>query len=125
MKIPLDVQKTEVRSQEPRQLFYFRFAAALALLCLGAALLLPAIKNAVGNNHPTPKGQLQADARTLLATVHYLFEAESDFEKNPSLFNGSSPSFVQRINGRSFEKPNVFYNQTTHFNYSSNPPAQT
>jgi len=128
MKIPLDVRKTDAHTQpapERRQPFYLRFAAVLAILCLGLALILPAIRNRVGYNHPMPKRQLQADARTLLSTVHYLFEAEADFAKIPSRVNGSVPSLVQRANGRALEKSSVFYDPTTRFNFSSNPPAQT
>ena len=128
MKIPLDVQKTGARTQcpqQPRQRFFLRFAALLAILCLGLAMILPAIRNRVGSNHPMPKRQLQADARTLLATVHYLFEAEADLAKIPSRVNGSVPSLVQRANGRALDKSSVFYDQTTRFNFSSNPPART
>ena len=125
MKTPPDVQGTEKRHQKFGPPFYFRFALMLACLCLGMGLLLPVLKNAAVNGHPTPQGQLQADVRTLVATVHYLFATESDFKKEPVRFSGGSPSLVQRTNSRSFETFGGFSNQTTHFDASSNPPART
>ncbi len=73
----------EQRRPEPRQHPFLRFAAVVACLCLGGALFLPTFINATGRHH-VPKGQLLADARTLVATVHYLFQAESDFETKPA-----------------------------------------
>ena len=124
MQTPSDVQKTAKRNPKFGPPFYFRFALVLACLCLGMGLLLPAIKHAALHGHPMPPGQLQADARTLIATVHYLFAAESDFKMNPARFPGGSQNFVQRTNSQSSEMFNGYSDRTTRFDFSSNPPVQ-
>lgn len=125
MKIIPDDQATEIRSQTCGGRDCVRFALVLACLGLGAGLLLPAAKNPAGKYPPMPKGQLQADARTLVATVHYLFEPESNFANRPAQIQSNSPSFAQLTNNWPLEMSAGISNQPPHLGASSNPPAQT
>ena len=65
----------------------FKFIIGLACICIGVGLLMPTIKNAVGEHHRQPSGQFQAEVRTLIAQVRYLFTPEMDQPRNPARFN--------------------------------------
>jgi hypothetical protein len=55
-----------------------------------------------GKNRPMPKGQLQADARTLIAAAHYLFRAEPGLATKPARLDEAPATVAEpRKRGRS------------------------
>jgi hypothetical protein len=124
MNTQLNFQRTKTRS--PKRLFNFRFAAVLASVCLGVGLLLPVIKNGLWHHHRMPAGQFQADMRTMVAALRYLFDSEPDIEKNPAPFAGSPATFTQRTPERTVKMSDSSSNQTeTDTGSATNLAAQT
>src|SRR5688572_18445413 len=78
MNTPPFNQRIKTRSPKSGLLWQLGLAGVLPLLALGAALLLPPVKNETGNNFRRPAGQLKADARTVVAALRYLFEPDPD-----------------------------------------------
>ena len=119
-------QKTSTRSPKLALLCYSSLAVVLSFLCLGMGMLLPLFKNEVGNNFPRPPGQLQADARTLVAAVRYLLEPEPHIETVPAAFSGSTVTFTQQALGQPFETSVYSSNRTEMPSApSTNPPARS
>lgn len=100
-----------------------RFATVLACLGLGLGLLAPVFKSAHRNGHPVPRGQLRADLRTLVATVRYLVQSESEVRMKPAGLDGATPMLAQGTNNRPFEMFPGFSNQLWRCEGSSNSPA--
>lgn len=105
-------------------LLLLRFFFGVAILSVVVALFLPALKTKDGINR-LPKGQLKADARTMLATVRYVFQMEANFDKPVPRVYASSPNYLQPADSHSFEGFTSISNQSTHFELFSNLPAQT
>jgi hypothetical protein len=114
MKAPLNFQEAGIRSSTPTRRLNFKLAIGLACLCLGAGLLLPAIKSRVANHHAMPPGQLQADMRTMIAGVRYLLESEPAMDKPPENFAGRNATLTQHP----AERPHM-----TSTGSPTNPPA--
>ena len=124
MKAPLNFQKTRIRSSKPGRRFNFKPAMGLAFVCLGAGLLLPVLKNRVGNHHAMPPGQFQADMRTMVAGIRFLMEREPGMDKNPAIFTGRNTAFTQPPPGRTLEMSDRSFDQTeTQADASANPPV--
>ena len=88
MKTQLNFEKPSgIKPNRPPN---FKFIIGLACICIGVGLLMPTIKNAVGEHHRQPSGQFQAEVRTLIAQVRYLFTPEMDQPRTPARFNDST-----------------------------------
>ena len=105
-------------------LFVSRFFFGAAIVGLAVALFSPALKTQDGTNRQ-PKGQLKADAKTLLATVRYVFQAEADFDRPAPRVYAISSNCLPHADNRWFEGLTSISNQSTHFELFSNLPAQT
>jgi hypothetical protein len=112
MNPPSNFEETKVRLSKPARRFNFKLAGALASVCLVTGLLLPYINYRPANHHRMPRGQFQADMRTMVAAVRYLFTPESDMEKNPAYFAGSTGPITQRALARPLETSDRSSNQT-------------
>jgi len=88
MKTQLNFEKPS--GNKPSRPPNFKFIIGLACICIGVGLLMPTIKNAVGEHHRQPSGQFQAEVRTLIAQVRYLFTPEMDQPRTPARFNDST-----------------------------------
>ncbi len=99
MNAPLNFPETKNRSLKPARRPGFKLAIGLASVCLGAGLLLPAIKNGFWHPHRVPAGQFQADMRTMVAEVRYLLAPEPDFKNPPARFDGRPVTFEQHAPG--------------------------
>ena len=122
MKTSTPAKTSENRSPTFLRRLIRRFAAAAACLCVGGALLVPALTDATGS-HRLPKGQLQADMKTLFAAIHYLFEEEPNFDSNPAWSKAVSLALAQPTNSFPFESSAGGSNSATAFGGS--PPAQS
>ena len=96
MNTPLNLQETKINNRKLAKRFSFKLAIGLASVCLGVGLLLPAIKIGFWHHQRVPVGQFQADMRTMVAEVRYLFTPETDFEKAPAQFDDRPVTFEQR-----------------------------
>jgi hypothetical protein len=124
MKAPLNFKEAGIRSSTPARRLNFKLATGLACLCLGAGLLLPAIKSRVANHHAMPPGQLQADMRTMIAGVRYLLESEPAMDKPPANFAGRNAALTQHPAERPQMMSDRSGNQiTTPAGSPANPPA--
>ena len=88
------------RRHERRRRFNFKLAAGLACLCLGTGLMLPFVKSRTGSHHAMPPGQFQADLRTMVAGVRYLFASEPAMDRQPGTFSGRSLEVTDRSGNR-------------------------
>jgi hypothetical protein len=124
MKAPLNFQEAGIRSSTPTRRLNFKLAIGLACLCLGAGLLLPAIKSRVANHHAMPPGQLQADMRTMIAGVRYLLASEPAMDRPPENFAGRNEAPMQYPAGRPLIMSDSSRNQIiTSAGSPTNPPA--
>lgn len=111
MKTQLNLQRAKTSGPKPSRPFNFKFAAGLACVCVGVALLLPAIKGAIGEHHRRPSGQFQAEVRTLIAEVRYLLTPETDHPKFPVRFDDNTVPVAQTTPARTFATLTSLSNQ--------------
>jgi hypothetical protein len=97
MKAPLNLQETKISKLKPAKRLHFKLAIGLGCVCLGVGLLLPAIKAGFWHPQRVPSGQFQADMRTMVAEVRYLFTPETDFEKASAQSTERPVTFEQRL----------------------------
>ncbi len=126
MKTQLNLQKSKTRSPKPAPPIYFRLGAMLGCLCIGAGLLMPAVKSRIESHHPLPAGQFQADMRTVFAAVRYLLTPEIIVPPNPVPSDNSSTTLAQITPAQTLEMAGIATNQTgAPVLSSTNSPAQT
>ena len=95
MKTQLNFKSAKTSGPKPSRPLNFKFATGLACVCIGVALLLPAMKSAFGEHHRKPSGQFQAEVRTLIAEVRYLLTPETDHPKIPAPFDDNTVPVAQ------------------------------
>jgi len=91
---------TNDRRHDRRRRFNFKLGVGLACLCLGACLLLPFVKGRTGNHHAMPRGQFQADLRTMVAGVRYLLQSEPALDRHPAIVSGRNLEVTDRSGNR-------------------------
>src|SRR5258706_9624930 len=112
MNITLLCQKTRTRSLRSALLWHLGLAGVLALLGFGVGLLLQPARTESGKRFRMPAGQLQADARTLVAAVRYLLATESDIQIAPAAISGSAADLTIQAPVRPFDTFAYLSNQT-------------
>lgn len=96
MNTSVNLQENSTSNLKPAKRLHFKLVIGLASVCLGVGLLLPAIQIGFWHHQRVPAGQFQADMRTMVAEVRYLFTPETDFEKAPAQFDDRPVTFEQR-----------------------------
>ena len=125
MNTPLRRQRIKICSPKSILRWHLSLAGLLSFLCFGVGLILPPIKNEAGNNFPMPRGQLQADTRTLVAALRYLLEPVPDIAMAPAAFSGSDAAFTLQALRRT-SVPFAYSNQTgLHPGSLTNRPARS
>ncbi len=82
-------ERTNSRNRKFPLLVLLVLAGALSILCFGVGSLLLQGETAARNTRTMPAGQLQADARSVVAALFYVLEPDSDIEIDPVAFSGN------------------------------------
>jgi hypothetical protein len=125
MNRPLNLQASQSRRPSLARRLILNLAIGLAVLCVGAGLMMPVIKSRSGSHHRMLPGQLHADVRTLISGMRYLLSPELPAEKNPIIVAGNNLALAQSTPVRTLGLPEISCNQTgAPAGPLTNPPVQ-